>query len=377
MLAEALPPGGASAPDGAPRVEAAAAPARPAATAAAAPGADGGPFDDGRPLSVGGDEGGLGDVVLVLLLALIGPVAPGGDGLGAVDAPAGGSVEPGAAAVGALAGLGPGVLVRALVAEAFVGTVAAGRLFAAAPSAVGGADGLGALDAPAGGDEAADAAAVGARAGLGGEVVLVLVLALDDAEEFVGVVAAGRGFGVPPSAVLVACAAPGGDALDDDDAPVGGGADMLLGGPAELGGDAVLVPSFVDMEEFVGVVVAGRSLGAASFAAAVACAAPGDVLGDVLVGGDEGADAANKLLGGPADMDDGLVSCPEIREGVAGAGAACAVLGPGDGGVDVGKSCSDDCGAGVGDATSAARGAVDRGSTIGRMVARRCTSFRS
>ena len=285
MFAEALPPGGASAPDGPPKVEAATALARPAATAAAALGADGGgPFDDGRPLSVGGDDGGVGGAVLVLLLALAGPVALVGDGPGAVDVLAG--VGAGAAAVGALAGLGRDVVPVLLLvgAEAFVG-----------------------------------------------------------AEEFVGVVVVGRDFGVAPSAVVVACAAPGGDAAGDVDAPAGGDA---------VGGGAALALSLV--VEFVGIVVAGRSLEAASSAVVVARAALGDVLGagDVPAGGDEGADAADMLLGGPAGARDDRASCP--AEGAAGAAAASGVVDPGDG-VEVCVAGSDDSGAGLGDTTSAGR----------------------
>lgn len=343
VLAEDLPPDGLPATDGAPMVDAAAAPARPATAAAAV-------------AALGGDGGGLVDDGRVL------PVD-------AVDVEA---CEP-----------GDGVLVLSLapgVAEELVGIVVVGRCFGVASSAVHvafaalGGEVLGAVDAPAGG-AGVEVARGGALVGLGGDAELVLLLV--DAEELVGVVAAGRCFGAAPSAVAVGRD----DELDAVDAPAGGDeaadvADALLGAPAGLGGGAAPALSLA-------LVVADRGGGAAPAAVVVARAAPaGDVLVavDALAGGGDGADAADTLLDGLAGEGDGLldgeevcgVSCPVGRGGGAlGAGAACVA-------VDVCAACSGDGGACVGDSTSAGREeAAGPGLTIGRRVVRRCTSFRS
>lgn len=356
VLAEALSPGGALVLDGAPSVDAAAAPARPATTAAAvAPfRGDGGGLADGRGLAVDAVDAearGPGDAVLVLSLA-------------------------------------PGV------AEAFAGVAVAGRCFGAAPSTVPvkpaalGGEVLGAVDASAGGAAGADAGRGGGLAGLGGDAVLALSLV---AVELVGVVVAGRCFGAAPSAVVVGRA----EVPDAVDAPAGGdegveAADMLLGAPAGLGGGAALALSLalVAAEAFVAVAAVGRCCGAARSAVVVARAALGDdVLSDVdaPAGDDEGADAADTLLGAPTDGreagegDASLegeeargVSCPAGRGGgVSGAGAAC-VTG------SMFAACSDDGGTGVGDVASVGREeAAGPGLTIGRVTVRRCTSFSS
>lgn len=357
VLAEALSPGGALVPEGAPSVDATAAPARPATAAAAvAPlRGDGGELaDDGRGLpvdAVDAEACGPGDAVLVLSLA-------------------------------------PGV------AEAFAGVAGAGRCFGAAPSAVPvepaalGGEVVRAVVASAGGDAKADAARGGGLAGLGGDAVPALSPV---AAELVGVVVAGRCFGAAPSAVVVGRA----DVPDVVDAPVKGDegvevADMLLRARAGLGGGAALVLSLalVATEVFVGVAAAGRCCGAAPSAVVVTRAAPGgDVLddADASAGGDGGADAADTLLGGSTGGreagggDTSLegeeargVSCPAGRgDRVSGAGAACVT-------VSMFAACSDDGRTGVGDAASAGREeAAGPRLTIGRVTVRRCTSFRS